>query len=743
MKNIADKKPELLAPAGNLAAGITAFDCGADAVYAGLSKFNARERTENFSFNDMSRLIAYARRSNRKVYVTLNTLIKESELPEVASFMSELNALHPDAVIVQDIGVMRMLREYFPNLTIHASTQMGFHNSPGIKLAEKLGAERVILERQITIEEIELIQKQTSVELEIFIHGALCCSLSGQCLFSSWLGGWSGNRGKCKQPCRRRFFGKKGNGFFFSTQDLATLELVPTFKEMGIASLKIEGRLRKPDYVKNAVSAYRLALDAPELDKKTLGEARKILSNTFGRKWSLGFYNSKSMKKLIKHDVSGAAGMLIGKVDDVERNGFGFKVKRRIILGDRVRIQPQSGDEGSALTITKLKANGKLTTKATPGQECFIYCDKDIPYNGLIYKIGENYDDLSSKLSNLAEERTSLDLLIDVNDGKIKVETENATCPAWEREIELLPPKKQFLVPEKLIVDFTSSRSERLQAGTIRANVTGKWFLPASELKKVRREFWEWAEENISPESIFNSGLTGMERFRRDYTALKGVNLQPGSIPETIMLHRSNELPKNRRAIKAFSIFELNRHSEEAVLPSFCPEDKLDSLHRMIKDAIERGIKKFRVTGLYGFEVLKDYEGIEITSSFPLPVCNTQAVIQLQELGLEKTQAWIELERTEIERIVAKSPVPVEVYRYGRPPLLATRASLPTEGDIKDSRDNKFRIIRDRFTGEYFVYPKEVFTIPRLPGTVDFYDLSNASWSERYTSEFNFKAGLM
>ncbi|QSH41092.1 U32 family peptidase [Lentisphaerota bacterium ZTH] len=743
MNKNTEKKPELLAPAGNLAAGITAFDCGADAVYAGLSKFNARERTENFSINDMSRLIAYARRGNRKVYITLNTLIKERELPEAAALLSELNSLRPDAVIVQDIGVLRMLREYFPNLDIHASTQMGLHNSPGINLVERLGAKRVILERQVKLDEIKLIQQKTKAELEVFIHGALCCSLSGQCLFSSWLGGWSGNRGKCKQPCRRRFFGKKGNGFFFSTQDLATLELIPAFKEMGIASLKIEGRLRKPDYVKNAVTAYRLALDAPELDRKTLGEARKILSNTFGRKWSLGFYTAKSMKKLIKHDVFGAAGMLIGKVDDIERNGFTFKVKRRLHLGDRIRVQPVTGDEGPALTVTKLKANGKLTTTAKPGQECFIYCDKDMPFGGLIYKIGENYDELSSKLSNLPEERTSIDLLIDVNDAKIKVETTNAACPVWERDVELLPPKKQFLVPERLVTDFTASRSDRLQAGIIRANISGKWFLPASELKKIRREFWEWAETNILPQDIFSSGLTGMERFRKDYQALKKAEIVPGSIPETIMLHRSNELPKNRRAVKAFSIFELNRHSEEAVLPSFCPEDKLDSLHRMIEDALERGIRKFRVTSLFGFEVLKDYKDIKVTSSFPLPVCNTQAVLQLQELGAEKIQAWLELAKTNIEKLIAKSPVPIEIYRYGRPPILGTRADLPVEGDIRDSRDNKFRVVCNRFTGEYFVYPKQVFTIPRLPGSVDFYDLSNASWSEKYTSEFNFRAGLM
>ncbi|MDD5729177.1 MAG: U32 family peptidase, partial [Victivallales bacterium] len=272
------KIPELLAPAGNLLAGISAFDAGADAVYAGLSKFNARERSENFTFSALSRLLAYARKYSRKVYLTLNTLVKEHELAEVVELLSEVKRIRPDALIVQDIGVLRIIREYFPEMAIHASTQMGIHNSAGMRIAAEMGVKRVILERQVTLDEIRSIQEKSPLELEVFIHGALCCSLSGQCLFSSWLGGWSGNRGKCKQPCRRRFYGSQGNGFFFSTQDLGTLELVPEFRKMGIAALKIEGRLRKADYVRNAVAAYRLLLDADEPDRKLLGKARKILS---------------------------------------------------------------------------------------------------------------------------------------------------------------------------------------------------------------------------------------------------------------------------------------------------------------------------------------------------------------------------------------------------------------------------------------------------------------------------------
>ena len=171
-------KPELLAPAGNIVSALTAFDAGADAVYAGLKRFNARERTENFTSEEMSKLLTYAHSIGKRVYVAFNTLIKESEINEAAETLSELAALKPDAVIIQDLGVLHIIREFFPSLTVHASTQMGIHNSEGVKSAAALGMNRVILERQVTIPELENIVAASPIDIEVFIHGAICCSLS-------------------------------------------------------------------------------------------------------------------------------------------------------------------------------------------------------------------------------------------------------------------------------------------------------------------------------------------------------------------------------------------------------------------------------------------------------------------------------------------------------------------------------------------------------------------------------------
>jgi putative protease len=737
------KIPELLAPAGNLLAGITAFDAGADAVYAGLSKFNARERSENFTFTDLSRLTAYARSHSRKVYLTLNTLIKENELSEIVELLAELNRIRPDAVIVQDIGVLRIIREYFPDIEVHASTQMGIHNSAGVQMAVKMGVKRVILERQITIDELKVMQKNSPLELEVFVHGALCCSLSGKCLLSSWLGGWSGNRGKCKQPCRRRFYSSNGNGFFFSTQDLSTLDLVHDFKEMGIASLKIEGRLRKADYIRNAVTAYRMLLDAEKPDRKLMGEARKILSGTYGRKWSHGFYSQKSAKDLIKHDAPGAAGLLCGSVELIEKNGFGFKTSNRIYLGDRIRVQPTTGDEGPAMTVTRMSANGRRSMKATSGQECFIFCDKEIPPRGLVYKIGESFDEMQNRLAELPELRPALDLQINITADEIRVQTLNAEYPDWEVPLLTQPARKHALAPANVVMEFMASRSKCLCAGTIHVDINGEYFLPASELKKVRREFWQHVEKSLDVKSIYSGNTAAMMKFVKDYRTLKKTAVDASKLPETIVMGPNTKLPGKRRAIKAYPIFDVKGHTDEVILPSFCPETHLDTLQKMIKDAYERKIRRFRVTALFNLELLKEYKDIQIAVGFPFPVCNSMAVQELARHGVHKVQGWIELEREALVALAEKSMLPLEIYRYGRPPLLSTRADIPAEGDIRDARDKHFTIKYDRRTHITSLYSQTVFSIPRIPGTADYYDLANANWKARDTGEFNFKTALV
>ncbi len=732
MKSDTNKTPELLAPAGDISAALTAFDHGADAVYAGLSKFNARERTENFTIEEMSKLIAYARKINKKVYLTFNTLVKESELPNLVAMLADVSTLAPDAVIVQDLGVLRIIREYFPNLKIHASTQMGIHNSAGMRMAKELGVERVILERQLTTDELSEITRKSELEVEVFIHGALCCSLSGACLFSSWLGGCSGNRGKCKQPCRRRYFGKDGNGFFFSTKDLYSLEMIPELKRMGISSFKIEGRLRKPDYVKSVVSAYRMMLDAPaDKEKEIIPLARAVLAGALGRKWSDGFRTPESCASLIQHDYMGVSGLLCGIVKSVEKRGFAVNLIRRLHLGDRIRVQPNSGDEGPAMTVTKMSVDGEIVRKASKKQDCFIFCDKDMP-KGKVFKIGEGEIDMSARIAALPLLKKGLDICVEVSENGFAV---TANEEKWEKEIELAKAETSPLSEDKLKNEFAITCSDFFRCGAIDSKIEGSLFVPASVLREVRREFWEWAEKYISANKPEFKKERILKKFSKDL-AFKKSKVE--SVRKDTRANGKNS-PKEYTAV---DIFRYSSKVDEIILPPFCPDNLLPELKEKIEKCHGDGIRRFRVTSIYGIDLLKDLKDIKLVASYPFPVANSMAVREISKYPFVKAQAWLELEKAEMENLVNDSPLPIEIYRYGRPSLFSTRAAVAVNGEIKDSRGGAFTVVHQTSSGIVHVYAKEAMSIPPVEGTTGFYDMTRASVNERGFSRFNFEHEL-
>lgn len=730
------KNIELLAPAGNLDNALAAFSCGADAVYAGLAKFNARERADNFSVEEFAALTAHAAKSGKKVYAALNTLVKESELPEVMETLSTLAACAPDAVIVQDLGVLRMLREYFPQLRVHGSTQMGIHNSSGVALAAGLGVERVILERQLTLDELRVIMEKSPVEIEVFAHGALCCGLSGSCLFSSWLGGWSGNRGKCKQPCRRRYYSKDGNGFFFSPGDLAMLEKIPLLRELGVASLKIEGRLKSSDYVRNVVSAYRMVIDSPTPDEALIKQARNILSKSLGRKWTFGFSSEESCKSLVDHRSMGVSGQLCGKISGIGQGSFTVSLSKRLHTGDRIRIQSLSGDEGPAMTVLSMWVDGMRVNRAQRGQTCVIDGRLDMAPDSLVFKVGESQQGDKPLSIPIGSLRKSLDLEIALNSAGIRVGIANAMSgQSWTKELELAAAEKRGITADTVVEEFKTAKSERFSPGRINVEIEGKLFVPASILKQARREFWDWIEEGFDAGSLRDAGAEAMMRFHDNYRALRPAHIEDPR--EVIAVVPGGDRPGKRNIHIASPLYAMDKWADEAILPPFCSELRLRTISARIADLYTKGIRRFRATSLCHLEMLKDYSDIFIIASYPLPAANSMAVLELERLGVKRTQAWLELERKEMEAMAGKSRTEVEIYRHGRPALLSTRAEIPVSGRINDQRGNEFDIIKDhdRITR---VYAASIMSIPRIPGTADFYDLSNARWNEREMSEFNF-----
>ncbi|MBT3193891.1 MAG: U32 family peptidase, partial [Verrucomicrobia bacterium] len=692
----APHKPELLAPAGTIQAGLTAIDAGADAIYAGLPKFNARERGQNCTMEELAKLVAYAHRHGRKLYVTLNTLIKESEIPDVAAMLAELLTIRPDAVIVQDLGVLYLIQNHFPELTAHASTQMGIHNSAGVRVAEAMGIKRVILERQVTYEEIGAIRSQTDMELEVFVHGALCCGRSGSCLFSSWMGGWSGNRGRCKQPCRRRYYAEEGNGFFFSPKDLYALEDIPRLAKMGISSLKIEGRMRRADYVHNVVSAYRMMLDAPpETRSKVLPEAKRILAQAMGRKWTPPFRAESDFKDTIQHQAMGTSGRIIGSVVQSKAKGFTAKLSGPLYMHDTIRIQPPSGDEGPAISVTRMTVNNAEAHKVSSGQTCWIACDKPVTTGSRIFKTGSQTADLHKRIEKLPIPGIALDLAVEITQSRIEV-TLPATGQHWSLAIETQPARQHALDEATVQSEFARTRSDAFIAGHVRCQIEPGLFVPPSQLKKLRREFWDWCVENTAPDEIRTAYAT-----RLTEVALEALTahppLEPGSEEAVVVVKGSAGSPIPG-AIAAHPIDHISEHTQEAVMPEFCAEADLPERMAQVEAAVQAGVKRFRVTSLYALDLLRSVEGAYLTASYPLPICNRAAFLALQQFNVERATVWVELGETGINTLLSQLGRAGEVLTYARLPMLSTRMDIPVTGPIQDARGAKFTVEQGRDT---------------------------------------------
>ncbi len=318
---------ELLAPAGNMESLDAAIGEGADAVYLGLKSFNARLRTTNFAWNQFGATIDALHKQNKKIYVTVNTVCEERETERLYRFLSYLNEMKPDGLIVQDYAVMRLAQEFFPNLELHASTQMNVESAHGVRLLQNAGIKRVVLARELGLDEIRKIKNETGADLEVFVHGALCVSESGLCLFSSFLGGKSANRGMCAQACRRYYTaevpGGIKQGYYFSPCDLQLIEQIPDLIEAGVNSFKIEGRMKSAEYVGSVVAAYRYVIDHYKEDKKgAIAAGKRMLASDFARSKTSYWYGFNSLEegidnaatKILNPDQAGGTGIYLGKI---------------------------------------------------------------------------------------------------------------------------------------------------------------------------------------------------------------------------------------------------------------------------------------------------------------------------------------------------------------------------------------------------------------------------------------------
>lgn len=503
----AHRRPQILAPAGDWECAKAAVENGADAIYFGLDRFNARMRAQNFTEADLPELMAFLHQRGVKGYVTFNTLIFTQELPEAEQYLRSIIAAGVDAVIVQDYGICRLIRHLSPDLPIHGSTQMTITSATGVEFARSLGCQLVVLARECSLKEIHKIQAQlqergSGLPLEVFVHGALCVAYSGQCLTSEALGGRSANRGECAQACRMTYdliadgetVDLGDRKYLLSPQDLAGLEVVPELVEAGIVCFKIEGRLKSPEYVANVTRIYRQVLDRAleGSDRLFSQQDRYDLEMTFSRGLYTGWLQGIDNQSLVHGRFGKKRGVYLGEVTRIKRDRITLRVQAPLKAGDGVVFDqghPEAKEEG-----------GRVYTVDRNGDRAVIRFGKGdlnlkrIRVGDQVWKTSDPELDKRLRQSFSGDHphyHRPLDLEVHGEIGSA------LTLIARDRqghvvevcsEIPLVEAHTKPLDEQRLRDQLGRLGNTPFELGSFTSQIQGQVMLPASELNRLRRE---------------------------------------------------------------------------------------------------------------------------------------------------------------------------------------------------------------------------------------------------------------
>jgi len=513
--------PELLAPAGDWECAKAAVENGADAIYFGLDKFNARMRAHNFTEADLPKLMEFLHRRGVKGYVTFNTLVFQNEIADAENYLRAIISAGVDAAIVQDVGICKLIRELSPDFPIHASTQMTISSAAGIEFARNLGCNLAVLARECSIAEIEKInaaQTATNLQpstfnqqlpLEVFVHGALCVAYSGQCLTSESLGGRSANRGECAQACRMPYdlisdgaqvpLGDKR--YLLSPQDLAGLEVLPELVRAGVASLKIEGRLKAPEYVASITRVYRAALN-----KIAEGQAAAVppsdrydLEMSFSRGLFTGWFGGNDNQKLVHARFGKKRGVFLGEVKKIVRDGVIVNLAAPVKLGDGIVFdagKPDEKEEGGRIyeiQEPRFKVAGEKLTELRFGYGSIDFLRVHV--GDKIWKTNDPELDKRLRQSFAGDTpKFQRPIQIEVHGlvGKpltLIARDEEGHVAKVESTMPLAKAEKVPLTEEKLREQLGRLGGTPFKLGELKNNLSGEVMVAVSELNRLRREF--------------------------------------------------------------------------------------------------------------------------------------------------------------------------------------------------------------------------------------------------------------
>lgn len=757
-------KVELLAPAGSYESMTAAYKAGADAVYIGGTKFGARAFADNLDTERMKEAIDYAHLRGKKLYLTVNTLIKEKEIEEVYEYLLPFYREGLDAVIVQDFGVFQMVREEFPDMDLHASTQMTVTGVRGAAWLKERGASRVVTARELSMEEIRRIHQQVPVEIESFVHGALCFCYSGQCLLSSMIGGRSGNRGRCAQPCRLpyqlydeegRQISRERQPFLMSPKDMCTLDLIPDLIESGVYSFKMEGRMKKPEYTAGITAVYRKYIDRylqyGKKDFQVSEEDRGILMDLYNRGgFSTGYYRQHNGRDMMSMERPNHWGTEAAKPVFSEK-GVRWKALEELHPQDVLELRSRK-EEKTEVTLTTKVAKGAVFSikkgKAKPDKSALFYRTRN---EQLLQNLKKEYLDAPYKV-----EADGVLLLKKGQPAQLEIRCQDQKVTVIGQEVQ--EAQKRPVTEVEVRRQISKLGQTDFQWKSLEIHLDESVFVPMQELNELRRRAIEELRQqmlstyfrreqkvpSVCDESEHSQVAPVLTAEIQTEEQL-GEVLRQGTVARVYV---SSMRYDSGKAFQEFGALDIARCHEQSiqcwyVMPwifreegrnYFCQEKEMMAVLQQFDGLLIKNLEEME----YLQEM--EYRG-KIALDANLYIWNSRA----QQFWKKENIAWITLpeELTDQELRQVQGTLPGELIVYGDTPLMVTAQCFQknTTGcrkmrkvlQLKDRKNKYFTVKNDCSFCYNVIYNSAVTELADLGKTVE--AIHPASYRLSFTTE--------
>ena len=747
---------ELLAPAGNFDALKAAVEAGADAVYLAGENFGARAFAENFSRENLIEAVKFAHLKNVAVHVTTNTIISDAEIDNFSDYINFLRKANIDAFLVQDLGAAKIIKNIAPEIPLHASTQMTVHNLDGVKFLEEVGFTRAVLSRELSLKEIEFIAKNSAIETEIFIHGAICVCFSGQCLMSSLIGGRSGNRGKCAQPCRLPYNLVDGDGkniltncgeYLLSPKDFNTLEILPKILDTGVDSLKIEGRMKRPEYVATVVKVYRDAID-----KKIFSAAdNKKLAQIFNRDFTTAYLEKNQGKNFISDKRPNNRGILIGRIAAVDKNKITLKLTEKISAGDQIEIWVKVGGR-KTFTVENFSCENDFCTIETQDT-------RGIKIHDRVFKIfdAELIAEARKFFAEIKKIPVTAEVIAKIGEPMIlNLTDDEKNFVTAKTNFIAEPAKNQPLTFEILEKQLNRLGNTFFELKNLSVEIDENLMMPISEINNLRRNAISLLESVKGRASRVEEKVARAEGKEIFKSIPSPLNPKPLIVAQVDSIEKMKIALKSgadatlyggenfyNRKVSADEILQAEKIAHDSgkkfylSTPRIVFDSEIDDLKKILT------LKNFDAVYIHNvgtLRLVKNLSDSPIHTDFSLITFNHETINFLKNFGVASVTVSPELNFEQIKNLAKKSVLPLECIAHGRNELMISRycvlGSFLGEIDKKNCphvcrqknfylRDRKnilFPVVTDQFCRMHILNSK---TLSMIEHRKDFENVAN------------------